>query len=152
MGIDGSEIKRQREAREKEEKKRADREQRERERESINSEKAATAVPPPLQDFSFSIDCAACKLENGMDKRSVPRFPTFIRFIGLIIAVPSAIGMLIGASTVASSMASSHSLMGIGVGGGFFTLSAVGGLVGWLLLMSRKAFVCRRCGYMLDRA
>ena len=33
-----------------------------------------------------------------------------------------------------------------------FGFSAVGGLVGWLLLSRKKAFVCRRCGYLLERA
>jgi len=105
------------------------------------------------QSTHYSIDCTACKLEAGMEKKSVPRFPVFIRIIGVFIAIPSALGMFTGAISIFSPHTSPTSAgFSIIIGGGFFMLSAVGGLIGWLLLMRKKAFVCSRCGFMLDRA
>lgn len=101
----------------------------------------------------YAIDCTACKLAEGMEKKTIPRFPLFIRLLGLIIATPSAVGMLLG-FVIMFKPGGGFGLDSTGffVGGGFVMLSAVGGLVGWLLLMRKKAFVCSRCGFMLDRA
>jgi hypothetical protein len=101
----------------------------------------------------YSIDCTACKLDGGMEKKKVPRFPFFIRLIGAFIALPSAFGMFVGIMTIATPFRSAQTAgFGIVFGAGFLVFSAIGGLIGWLLLMRKKAFVCRRCGYMLDRA
>lgn len=125
------------------------REQQKQENQGPSNKTAATA---PGQ--TYSIDCTACKLAAGMEKRTIARFPFFIRIIGMIIATPSALGMLFGAILILKP--------GPGFGldspslfwPGFFiiTISATGGLVGWLLLMRKKAWVCGRCGFMLDRA
>jgi len=32
------------------------------------------------------------------------------------------------------------------------SVSLVGGLIGWLLLMKKKVFKCSNCGFILDRA
>lgn len=113
-----------------------------------------TTQPPPMTTNSdrYSIDCQACKLPAGMEKRKIWRFPLFIRFIGAIIAAPSAFGMLVGLFAI-------FSRKGFGMDGGLllpgvFVLatSAVFGLIGWLLLMRKRAWVCARCGYMMDRA
>jgi hypothetical protein len=101
----------------------------------------------------YSIDCTACKLDGGMEKKKVPRFPFFIRLIGAFIALPSAFGMVVGfMAIITPSKTPMEAGLGIVFGGGFFIFSAIGGLIGWLLLMRKKALVCRRCGYMLDRA
>jgi hypothetical protein len=101
----------------------------------------------------YLIDCTACKLEGGMEKKKVPRFPLFIRLIGTFIALPSAFGMVVGIMAIATPFRSAQAAgFGIVFGAGFLVFSAIGGLIGWLLLMRKKAFVCRRCGFMLDRA
>ena len=38
------------------------------------------------------------------------------------------------------------------IGFAMFALSAVGGLIGWLLLMKKKVFKCTSCGVLLNRA
>lgn len=102
----------------------------------------------------YTIDCHACKLAGGMEKRRINRFPFFIRLIGWIIATPSAFGMAIGATVAiaTSGRGFGSDTMGFFIGGVFFAISAVGGLVGWLLLMRKNAWVCSRCGYMIERA
>lgn len=116
--------------------------------------KKGIAESPILAHVGFTIDCQACKLSGGMEKGRVHRFPLLIRLIGWMIATPSAVGMLVGLIVVFMDKkgAAGVETMGFFVGGGFFMLSAVAGLVGWLLLMRKKAWVCRRCGYLMDRA
>lgn len=105
------------------------------------------------QTNQYSIDCTACKLTGGMEKRNVARFPFFIRMIGAFIAIPSALGMVAAIMAIATPHRTPESsAFGVIIGGGFFIFSAVGGLIGWLLLMRKKALVCRRCGFLLDRA
>lgn len=130
-------------------------EQQEYQRKRQERAEASGQNPPPIDPptgQSYSIDCAACKLADGMEKRRVNRFPLFIRLIGLIIATPSAVGMMAGVFVMFGQG-------GFGIDGGvtlvslvFIATSAVFGLVGWLLLMRKKAWVCGRCGYMIDRA
>lgn len=144
MGIDGAEIKRQREAREREAQRQAERQSKAAEQAVVVREQQAVTVEP-----TWTIDCHVCKMTNGMDQKRLPRFPLFIRLIGTIIAVPSALGMAFGVFTAFVPKGGGIGLM---VGGGIVAMSAVGGLIGWLLLMRKNVFVCRRCGYMLDRA
>jgi hypothetical protein len=109
---------------------------------------------PIFTNGGYTIDCAACKLAGGMEKRKINRFPLFIRLIGWIIATPSAVGMAVGIVVVLTNHGAGFGsdTLGLFVGGGFFMMSAVGGLVGWLLLMRKNAWVCSRCGYLMDRA
>lgn len=112
----------------------------------------------------FEIDCAACKLEGGMEAARLPRFSGFIRFIGGIIAIPSNLGMAFavlifftgGFATPHNSVqfpsTSIVSAMSMGIGIFVFCASAVSGLVGWLLLMKKNVFQCTRCGYILNRS
>ncbi|NCD13676.1 MAG: hypothetical protein EOL92_00400 [Bacteroidia bacterium] len=102
---------------------------------------------------TYSIDCAAGNIAGGMRKAKIWRFPLFVRFLGSLIALPSAFGMVVGIVTAGSGGGSPESaVLSTAVGGGFFLFSAIGGLIGWLLLMRKKAWVCRRCGYVIDRA
>ena len=113
---------------------------------------------------SFKIDCAACKLDGGMEAARIARFSMFIRFIGYIIAIPSALGMAFavlifftgGLATPHNSVqlpsTSIVSAMGMGIGIFIFCTSLVSGLVGWLLLMKKNVYRCVRCGYIIDRS
>ncbi|MDD3814397.1 MAG: hypothetical protein PHZ02_07100 [Desulfocapsaceae bacterium] len=100
------------------------------------------------------IDCHACKLESGMISTDTPKFTGFIRFIGFIIVIPSILGMVVSGITFLeiSFKGSAGGAMAIGMIIFFFCLSAVSGLLGWILLMKKKVFKCSRCGYILDRA
>lgn len=104
----------------------------------------------------LKLDCAACKTEKSMAKTKVARFPLFIQFIGGLIAVPSFLGMLAGGIAVARSIAAVHNGVEIGAGSVFgmaiIATSAIGGLIGWLLVMRKKVYKCTSCGYILDRA
>lgn len=98
----------------------------------------------------WAVDCPACKLEGGMEKKVLPRFPPFIRILGYIIATPSAVGIAFG--VVAAAMAIHRDIPGgFFISMGFAGVAAVGGLIGWLLLMRRKAWACQRCGHNIDR-
>lgn len=107
--------------------------------------------PIPIQT-PLSLDCTACKTMSAMNSRKVWRFPLFIRFIGAIIAAPSIFGMLVGVILILHRGGFGLDGTPIIVGAVVLAASAVFGLVGWLLLMRKKAWVCSRCGYMLDRA
>lgn len=79
MGFDGAELKREKQ-------------QRQQQQQPPVVSTAAQWTSPG----GYAIDCQACKLANGMDATSVQRFGLIIRIIGLIIATPSAVGMLAG--------------------------------------------------------
>jgi len=125
---------------------------------------AASATSGVLQ-----LDCNACKTNGSMSTSRVPRFSSVVRIIGVILLIPSFLGiafaalMLISTVMATSSMPTATSdaeLAGrsIGFGIGFLfsivvgIVSLVGGLVGWLLLLNRNVWKCLRCGYILDRA
>ena len=116
------------------------------------------------------LDCSACKQEQSMEAAKVKRFGGVVRLIGYIIAIPSAIGVIIaiigflttGAVTQEAMSGAQTGVeeagvaLGAAVGFGFnFFLGIaflVGGLVGWLLLLKRKVYKCGNCGFILDRA
>lgn len=102
----------------------------------------------------YRVDCSACKLEDGMERKTLARFPPILRFIGCIIVTPSAIGMALSAHAFLSSFFSTNQAAAAGLFISFvlFCISTVSGLLGWILLMRKNAWVCRRCGYMLERA
>lgn len=100
---------------------------------------------------SFEIDCAACKLEGGMEAASITRFSGFIRFIGIIIAIPSVIGMAIAVIMFLQG-GLEKSKMDLGESFFVFGISAVSGLIGWILLMKKNVFRCVRCGYIINRS
>jgi hypothetical protein len=116
----------------------------------------------------IQIDCHACRTRASMVPTKIPRFSGIVRAIGFIIVTPSVLGiafsglMLIlwltieARTPVAQSDAEvAGQMVGTFFVGGFIFLMAiaslVGGLVGWLLIMTRKVFKCRRCGFVMDR-
>jgi len=143
MGIDGSEIK-----------KRQDQDI----EEAQHLKKRGST--PDYHGQKFVIDCAACKLEGGMKAARIPKFSGFIRFIGSLIAFPSALGMTFA---VLGFFSSGIGMFGLGEGGEegggltigisifIFCTSAVSGLIGWLLLMKKNVFLCTRCSYIINR-
>ncbi len=115
------------------------------------------------------LDCNACKTTRSMSSTRIPRFSEIVRIIGIILLIPSFLGigfaLLIFVSTImaTSQMPSSHSPgadagTAIGFGIGFiFSLfvgivSLVGGLAGWLLRLNRNVYKCLRCGFVIERA
>jgi hypothetical protein len=100
---------------------------------------------------NVQLDCSACKEEKSMEETKVKKFSRVLRVIGYIIAIPSAIGIIFGiimleaGAAFGGAIADSTSLF-IG------SVSLVGGLIGWLLLMKKKVFKCSNCGFILDRA
>ncbi len=119
---------------------------------------------------AISLDCSACKTTRSMKATSIARFNAILRLIGVVIVLPSLLGMFlscqacVGVSEVvnsqltadASTGAALGTTIGAGIGYGFSLVlgaaSLVGGLVGWILLMKRKVYRCARCGFILDRA
>lgn len=118
------------------------------ERAKANPIQPATA-PQPVR---YAVDCAACKLEGGMVKKTLPKFPPFIRIIGYIIATPSAVGMAFALFMLFTTTNKDDTGVAAFICIAIFCTSAVFGLIGWLLLMRKRAWVCARCGYMMDRA
>lgn len=117
----------------------------------------------------IKLDCGACKNEKTMEATKIPKFSSFIRFIGFIIVLPSVIGILFAVlmffstgSATSEIMSSTQSdaeaagaAIGASIGFGFSVFigfsSLVGGLIGWLLLMKKMVFKCIKCGYIMDR-
>lgn len=118
----------------------------------------------------ISLDCSACRTPQSMTATTIPRFGGFIRFLGVIIVIPSILGVVlaiiffISTSMVAteqlagaeSDAAAAGTALGAGIGYGISVFvgagSLVGGLIGWLLLTSRKVYKCIRCSFILERA
>ncbi|MFZ7126379.1 MAG: hypothetical protein ACOWWM_09540 [Desulfobacterales bacterium] len=116
------------------------------------------------------LDCKGCNMKRAMVAAKVPRFSGIVRFIGYVIVTPSVILCAVAVIMFASSVTTSAELMaeagteaeraGVAVGsaigyGASIVLaigSLVGGLIGWLLIMKKKVFRCRNCGYIIDRA
>lgn len=103
-----------------------------------------------------------------MAKSSVPRFSGPVRVIGLILLIPTFCGFafsgLILLSTFLAAAQTPHAnsdaeAAGHAIGVGIMVVvaavvgvaSLVAGLVGWLLLMTRKVYKCMRCSYVFDR-
>jgi hypothetical protein len=100
----------------------------------------------------------------------VARFSAVIRVIGVILLIPSALGLAFTALLLLATMMSTADVMstahneaqqtGAAIGSvlafGFTlfigVLSLVGGLLGWLLLLNRKVYKCVRCGFIIERA
>ncbi len=127
-------------------------------------------TPPRVQNAKvLMIDCAACKSSESMKKTKIPRFTGLLRFIGFLIALPSAAGvgfaLLVFFSTImatnevmptaSTDAEAAGAAIGATIGIGFAAFigfsSLIGGLVGWILLMKKKVFKCVNCGYVMDR-
>lgn len=116
------------------------------------------------------LDCSACKNDRTMEPTKVHRFGGFIRLIGYIIVLPSVLGVVLAVilfiggtsatSDVINTATSDAEKAGAAIGGamtfGFAIFlggaSLVGGLVGYLLLISKKVWRCITCGYIIERA
>lgn len=131
--------------------------------------------PPPIPDphDQVILDCRACNNAQTMMRDKIPRFNGVIRAIGGILLIPSLLGVGISLIGLFSTCAASHEAMrtadmahssaaaaGVAIGatisGGIFLVlgagAFVGGLVGWLLLLTRKVYRCTVCGHIIDRA
>lgn len=117
----------------------------------------------------IQIDCQTCRTSGSMLKTTVPRFSGIIRVIGVILVIPSILGMVISALSFifyligisqrpaqTTNAGGDVVVMATGIAvvflGGIFIASLVSGLLGYLLLLNRKVFKCQRCGFVLDRA
>lgn len=117
---------------------------------------------------NLQIDCSTCRTPGSMIATKIPRFNGVVRVIGFFIVIPSVIGVGIAALSfvffmsavlTSSTPQSDGEAAGQGIaaviGGGFFLfigiVSLIGGLIGWLLIMTKKVFKCGRCGFVLDR-
>lgn len=101
------------------------------------------------------LDCNACKSRLSMVPGHQARFGGLIQLIGLLIAIPSALGALFGLMaffSAASTGTGAGAGVGIVLGGGIAIPSLIGGVVGWLLLSTRSVWKCERCSFLLDRA
>jgi hypothetical protein len=115
------------------------------------------------------LNCQACRVQQAMAATTTPRFTPMVRVIGGILLVPSVLGLLFTVLMAVSAFAtvartspnqSDAAMAGAGLAFGFMFIvivicgvgSLVGGLLGWLLLMTKKVFKCTNCGFILDRA
>ncbi len=178
MGIDGSTIKKAKERAKQKDKKSQEREEKKRQKQQQREENYQNIVEEHekrkqgiAKEASYlpKLDCAACKAEGTMIAAKIPRFSGFIRFIGILIAIPSVLGVLFAIlilfstgsatnevmSTAQSDAETAGAAIGATIGFGFSAFigfsSLVGGLIGWLLLMKKKVFKCIRCSYIIDR-
>ena|ERR1035437_1403285 len=101
----------------------------------------------------FAIDCSVCKTERTMQATNVPRMNAVVRVIGALLLIPSLLGIMMSIVTFIGL-----STTGGGSSLGVITILFVGvpsfvfGLLGWLLVGTKKVFKCQRCGFILDRA
>lgn len=119
------------------------------------------------------LDCSACHGKGSMDPTSVGRFSPAVQAIGIILLMPSFATIILGASCVMCSPSMidadrlqrlphesvaaetvAQGLAGVlscGTGTLIVITGLVGGLLGWILVMRRKVWRCRQCGFILDR-
>lgn len=98
----------------------------------------------------YHVDCHACKLQGGMAPAKIKRFTGMVYFSGEIVTIPSILGMVMAA--VCLFLPGGFGWwQRIGAALIIFCVSAASGLVGWLLTSKRPVFLCRRCGFVLDR-
>lgn len=104
----------------------------------------------PVQ-FEVRLDCQACKNEATMVKTKINKFSDVIRAIGVILVIPSILGLIWAWSIFYTGNV--NNTMGIGFVAALIVAvpSFVSGLLGWLLLSTRKVFKCSYCGFILDR-
>jgi hypothetical protein len=118
---------------------------------------------------NIRLDCNACRTLQSMEATKIGKFSSIVRTIGVILLVPSFLGMGVALLMFISMIISSANVgtpkndaeaagQAIGLGVVFIfviitgVVSLVGGLLGWLLLLNRKVYKCLRCGFILDRA
>ena len=116
----------------------------------------------------IQIDCQACRTSGSMQATTIPRFSGIVRVIGVILVIPSILGMCLAGILLLSFFAgmsqmsaaqSDAELAGQAVGSAIGVIfiviigivSFVSGLIGWLLLMSKKVFKCVVCTFVMDR-
>lgn len=115
------------------------------------------------------LNCSACNSPLSMEPKKISKFSGIVQFIGYLIAIPSAIGVIISIvmffsmgsatnevmSTAQSNAEQAGAAIGATIGFGFSLFvgfcSLVGGLIGWLLIMKKKVYKCSNCGYIIDR-
>lgn len=130
--------------------------------------------PSPFPDCHdrIMLDCKACDNIKSMVQTKIPRFNGVIRAIGTIFLIPSLLGIGISIIGLFSTCTVHHDVMlasgnsdpylatgaalGSAISGGLFLVMGVGafvgGLLGWLLLLTRKVYRCTVCGHVIDRA
>ena len=90
-----------------------------------------------------------------MVKTSIPKFNAILRLIGVLIVLPSCLGIFLGGKLFIDAGQSGGTDMAIGMSAliALFIMGAslVSGLIGWLLLMNKKVFKCSICGFILNR-
>lgn len=117
---------------------------------------------------SLALDCQACRSARSMLATKIAKFSAIVRVIGVILVIPSLLGLgfsalmfvsfIISSSTIPSARTDAEQV-GQAIGSGVVIIvivavaagSLVSGLLGWLLLSTRKVFKCGRCGFVLDR-
>jgi len=119
--------------------------------------------------MTIQLDCTACKATNSMKATKIPRFNAILRLIGYIIVILSLVGVAISVVMfIATGQTTSEMMMtdqpgtaagavigatfGFGFALFFGAVSLMSGIVGWILLIRKKAYKCLRCVFILDWA
>lgn len=109
-------------------------------------------VKAEAQKMKYQVDCHACRLEGGMAPAKIHRFTGLVLIAGWIIALPACLGILAAIMVWFTGYDQGFQFfLRVGVSLGVFCFSCVMGTVGWLLISKRSVFLCRRCGYVMDR-
>ena len=130
-------------------------------------------APPAWPPKPIHLDCHACNNQQTMMRDTVPRFNCIIRTIGGILLIPSLLGVAVSLIGLFTTCTAHHEVMqdldpaystagamgatiGATISGGIFLVlgvgAFVGGLLGWLLLLTRKVYKCTVCGHIIERA
>ena len=117
----------------------------------------------------MQLDCNACKTAVSMNPTKIGRFSSVVRTIGVVLLIPSFLGIgfaglmflsliMTTSSTPAATSDAAAAGQAVGFGLVFVVIvivgigSLIGGLLGWLLLLNRNVYKCMRCGFIIDRA
>lgn len=128
--------------------------EREKRAQEINQSFRSEMQPYPINTSKagYQVDCQACKLPGGMIPAKIKRFTGLALVSGWIIAFPSIVGIVVAVMVAIIPFAAGYNMfLRLGVALLIFCFSCVTGTAGWLLLSKRSVFLCKRCGYVMDR-
>jgi len=115
----------------------------------IAADREAVKEKTQKRTLSPVIDCWACKAPGSMKPARIKRFTGMVYMTGQIITIPAILAFV--AVLVALPFNNLPWVTKISMVMGVFCVSAVMGLVGWLLISKRPVFLCQQCGFVIDR-
>ncbi len=125
---------------------------------SLPSEEPPPPPPPPKRPIIQAVvkpilDCPACHTSSSMMQAEISKFPPLVRFLGNIVSILTAIGLIILViqffAVIVTKGAGLLFLIGPILAGVIVTILL--GILSSIALSKRKVYKCNYCGYIIER-